>query len=70
METTKKEILKYLNKSNKLDNLSIKELKELELKEIAFSTGLYGVNALLMLSKKDNNYYVCTSRCSNLFYLM
>ena len=69
MKTTKKEILQYLTTENNLNNYTDEKIKELKLKKIAISYGVYGMNAGLFLSMNDGRYYVVPSRSTTLFKL-
>jgi len=69
METTKKEILRYLNGSNDLNKFTNEEIDGLDLEEIAISFGTYGMNAGLFRSRKNNTYYVVPTRSTVLFKL-
>lgn len=69
VKTTKKDILRYLNEDNNLNNYKNEEIDALQLKKVAISYGVYGMNAGLFQSSINHNYYVVPSRSSVLFKL-
>lgn len=76
MKTTKKELLSFAKNMNAEDitynsfNETNKLLKNIIKKDVAFSVGIYGINAYLFMDEKTSKYYVITSRASVLFQVM
>ena len=68
--TTQKEIKRYLNNNNNLNNFSKEDLKMLDLEKIAISFGVYGMNGGLFKDRKSGLYYVVPNRSTRLFELM
>ena len=74
MKVTKKEIKKMIESGKATDithisDIELKKLKENDLRMIAFSIGIYGINAALFEDKNGNKYAI-TARTSNLFRLI
>ena len=74
MKVTKKEIKKMVESGKATDithtsDIELKKLKENDLRMIAFSIRIYGINAALFEDKNGNKYAI-TARTSNLFSLI
>ena len=70
MKTTLKEIKKYLNEKNNLNAFTREELDKLDLRTVALSFGVYGMNGGLFEDMKTGNYYVVPNRSTRLFELV
>lgn len=74
MKVTKKEIKKMIESGKATDiryasDIELKKLKENDLDMIAFSIGIYGINAALF-EDKNRNKYTIAARTSNLLSLI
>lgn len=77
MKTSKKELLAYASSINAIDinKWSFEEIEALRkneeyLEKIAYSVGIYGINAYLFQGHKTKRYYVIPSRSTTLFQVM
>ena len=70
MKTTQKEIRKHLNGKNNLNDFTQEELKQLNLRTVAISYGVYGMNGGLFEDVKTGAYYVVPNRSTRLFELV
>ena len=70
MKTTQKEIKSYLNGKNDLNDFTQEELKQLNLRTVALSFGVYGMNGGLFEDVKTGSYYVVPNRSTRLFELV
>ena len=69
MKTTQKDIRKYLNGKNDLNAFTREELKVLNLRTVAISYGVYGMNGGLFEDMNTGEYYVIPNRSTRLFEL-
>jgi hypothetical protein len=70
MRTTQKEIKKYLNGKNDLNAFTREELNSLNLRKVALSFGVYGMNGGLFEDMNTGRYYVVPNRSTRLFELV
>ena len=70
MKTTQKEIMKYLNGKNNLNEFTREQLDALNLRTVAISVGVYGMNGGLFEDVKTGAYYVVPNRSTRLFELV
>ena len=70
MKTTQKEIRSYLNGKNDLNAFNNDELKALNLRTVAISYGVYGMNGGLFEDMNTGEYYVVPNRSTRLFELV
>lgn len=70
MKTTQKEIRKYLNGKNDLNAFTREQLDALNLRTVAISYGVYGMNGGLFEDMKTGAYYVVPNRSTRLFELV
>lgn len=77
MKTSKKELLAYSKQVNAIDinKYSFEEIEALRkneeyLEEVAYSVGIYGINAYLCQGHKTKQYYIIPSRSTTLFQVM
>ena len=69
MKTTQKEIRKHLNGKNNLNDFTQEELNALNLRTVALSFGVYGMNGGLFEDIRTGDYYVVPNRSTRLFEL-
>lgn len=69
MKNTQKEIRKYLNGKNDLNAFTREQLDGLNLRTVALSFGVYGMNGGLFEDLKTGEYYVVPNRSTRLFEL-
>ena len=69
MKTTQKEIRKHLNGKNDLNTFTHEQLDALNLRTVAISFGVYGMNGGLFEDMKTGEYYVVPNRSTRLFEL-
>ena len=69
MKTTQKEIRKHLNGKNNLNDFTQEELNALNLRTVALSYGVYGMNGGLFEDMNTGAYYVVPNRSTRLFEL-
>ena len=69
MKTTQREIRKYLNGENDLNTFTREQLDALNLKTVAISFGVYGMNGGLFEDMNTGAYYVVPNRSARLFEL-
>ena len=70
MKTTQKEIRKYLNGKNDLNAFTREQLDALNLRTVAISYGVYGMNGGLFEDMNTGCYYVIPNRSTRLFELV
>lgn len=70
MKTTQKEIRKYLNGKNDLNDFAREQIDALNLRTVALSFGVYGMNGALFEDMKTGAYYVVPNRSTRLFELL
>lgn len=70
MKTTQKEIRKHLNGKNNLNTFTREELNGLNLRPVAISCGVYGMNGGLFEDMNTGSYYVVPNRSTRLFELV
>lgn len=77
MKTSKRELLAYASSINAIDinKYSFEEIEALRkneeyLEEVAYSVGIYGINAYLCQGHKTKQYYIIPSRSTTLFQVM
>ena len=70
MKTTQKEIRKYLNGENDLNTFTREQLDALNLRTVAVSYGVYGMNGGLFEDMDTGEYYVVPNRSTRLFELV
>ena len=77
MKTSKRELIAYSKQVNAIDinKWSFEEIEALRkneeyLEEVAYSVGIYGINAYLCQGHKTKKYYVVPSRSTTLFQVM
>lgn len=77
MKTSKRELLAYASSINAIDinKYSFEEIEALRkneeyLEEVAYSVGIYGINAYLCQGHKTKQYYIIPSRNTTLFQVM
>ena len=69
MKTTQKDIRSYLNGKNDLNTFTREQLDALNLRTVAISYGVYGMNGGLFEDIRTGDYYVVTNRSTRLFEL-
>lgn len=69
MKTTQREIKSYLNGKNDLNTFTREQLDALNLRTVALSFGVYGMNGGLFEDINTGNYYVVPNRSTRLFEL-
>ena len=69
MKTTQKEIRKYLNGKNDLNTFTREHIDALNLRTVAISVGVYGMNSGLFEDMNTGEYYVVPNRSTRLFEL-
>ena len=69
MKTTQKEIRKHLNGTNDLNTFTREQLDALNLRTVAISYGVYGMNGGLFEDIRTGDYYVVPNRSTRLFEL-
>jgi hypothetical protein len=70
MKTTQKEIKKYLNGKNDLNAFTREQLDALNLRTVAISYGVYGMNGGVFEDMNTGAYYVVPNRSTRLFELV
>lgn len=77
MKTSKKVILEYAERVNatNINKYSFEEIEKLRrnevfFEEVAYSMGVYGINAYLFRGYKTKKYYIVPSRSTALFQVM
>ena len=77
MKTSKRELIEYSKQVNAIDlnEYSFEEIEALRkseeyLEEVAYSVGIYGINAYLCKGHKTKQFYVVPSRSSTLFQVI
>lgn len=70
MKTTQKEIRNYLNGKNDLNTFTREQIDALNLRTVAISYGVYGMNGGLFEDMKTGEYYVVPNRSARLFELV
>lgn len=77
MKTSKKVILEYAERVNavNINKYNFEEIETLRrnevfFEEVAYSVGVYGVNAYLFQGYKTKKYYIVPSRSTALFQVM
>ena len=70
MKTTQKEIKSYLNGKNNLNDFTREQIDALNLRTVAISVGVYGMNGGLFEDMKTGAYYVVPNRSTRLFELV
>ena len=70
MKATQKEIRQYLNGKNNLNEMTRNEIDKLNLRTIAVSYGVYGMNGGLFEDIKTGSFYVVPNRSTRLFELV
>lgn len=70
MKITQKEIKSYLNGKNNLNDFTREQLNALNLRTVAISYGVYGMNSGLFEDMNTGNYYVVPNRSTRLFELV
>lgn len=70
LKVTQKEIKSYYNGKNNLNEFTREELDTIkhDLKQLAISFGVYGMNGGLFIDSKGN-YYIIPNRSTRLFEL-
>lgn len=69
MKTTQKDIRKHLTEKNNLNDFTREQLDALNLRTVAISYGVYGMNGGLFEDMKTGAYYVVPNRSTRLFEL-
>lgn len=76
MKTSKKNLIELFNSLDGVDitYLAFDEMNELRkkegyFKEIAYASGTYGVNAVILRGKNTDTFYGILSRTSNIFMI-
>ena len=69
MKTTQKDIRRHLNGKNDLNAFTREQLDALNLRTVAISYGVYGMNGGLFEDIRTGDYYVVPNRSTRLFEL-
>ena len=69
MKITQKDIRNYLNGKNDLNAFTREQLDALNLRTVAISYGVYGMNGGLFEDIRTGDYYVVPNRSTRLFEL-